>query len=66
MLQASYLAGLSTSLLLQGFLNTSFSDTYYQLAQRHAEVPRMTPKQAEALQVGSQQAALCAHRSLLL
>jgi len=31
----------------QGFLIVYLNDTYYQLAQRHPEVPRMTAKQSE-------------------
>ncbi|KAK9822768.1 hypothetical protein WJX74_006847 [Apatococcus lobatus] len=33
----------------QGHLATSFSATYYELAQRHADVPKLTKKQEEAL-----------------
>lgn len=33
----------------QGFLSTPLTSTYYELAQRHAEVPRMTALQREAL-----------------
>lgn len=33
----------------KGYLAVCFSDTYYQLAQRHPEVPRLTPLQWEAL-----------------
>ncbi|KAK9840646.1 hypothetical protein WJX81_006750 [Elliptochloris bilobata] len=33
----------------KGFLSTNLNSTYYELAQRHAEVPRMTTKQREAL-----------------
>ncbi len=35
-------------LCLQGFLSSPYTATYYKLAQRHAEVPRMTEKQYEA------------------
>lgn len=35
--------------MLQGYLATSFSATYYELAQRHADVPSLTKKQEEAL-----------------
>ncbi len=34
---------------MQGFLSTPLTSTYYELAQRHAEVPRMTALQREAL-----------------
>ena len=36
---------------LQGFLSSPYTATYYKLAQRHAEVPRMTEKQYEALRL---------------
>ena len=35
----------------QGFLSSPYTATYYQLAQRHPEVPRMTEKQREALRL---------------
>ena len=34
-------------LMIQGHLIVYLNDTYYQLAQRHPEVPRMTPEQTE-------------------
>ena len=37
--------------LAQGFLSSPYTATYYQLAQRHPEVPRMTEKQREALRL---------------
>ena len=42
---------LSLSLCLQGFLSSPYTATYYKLAQRHADVPRMTEKQYEALRL---------------
>ncbi|KAK9862136.1 hypothetical protein WJX84_008907 [Apatococcus fuscideae] len=33
----------------QGYLSVNYSATYYELAQRHPEVPRLTEKQKEAL-----------------
>ncbi|GBF87480.1 taurine catabolism dioxygenase [Raphidocelis subcapitata] len=33
----------------KGYLSVNFSDNYYHLAQRHAEVPRLTPAQLEAI-----------------
>ena len=36
-----------TRALPQGRLIVYLNDTYYQLAQRHADVPRMTPRQTE-------------------
>ena len=33
----------------QGFLSVNLNSTYYELAQRHAAVPRLTPAQREAL-----------------
>ena len=38
-------------LSLQDYLSVSYADTYYQLAQRHAHVPRLSQKQQEALRV---------------
>lgn len=35
--------------LLQGYLSINFSGTFYELAQRHSDVPRLTEKQKEAL-----------------
>ena len=32
-----------------GFLSTSYNATYYELAQRHPEVPRLTDLQREAI-----------------
>lgn len=34
---------------MQGYASVHYSGTYYELAQRHPEVPRMTPKQLEAI-----------------
>lgn len=34
---------------LQGYLSIAYSATYYELAQRHPDVPRMTEKQKEAV-----------------
>lgn len=42
---------------LQGFLTTTFNDSYYQAAQRHAEVPRLTAAQLDALEAYRQAAA---------
>lgn len=36
---------------LQGYLSVNHTGTYYHLAQRHSYVPRMTPKQRQALAV---------------
>ena len=36
---------------LQGYLSCSYADTWYQLAQRHGHVPRLTDKQREAIRV---------------
>ena len=33
----------------QGFLSVNLNSTYYELAQRHAEVPRLSAQQREAL-----------------
>ena len=33
----------------EGYLSTSYTATYYELAQRHAEVPRLTNLQREAI-----------------
>ncbi len=33
----------------EGYLSTSYNATYYELAQRHHEVPRMTDLQREAI-----------------
>lgn len=32
-----------------GYLSTSYNATYYELAQRHSEVPRLTDLQREAI-----------------
>ena len=37
--------------MVQGYLSVNHTGTYYHLAQRHAYVPRMTPKQRQALAV---------------
>ena len=34
----------------KGYLSTSYNATYYELAQRHAEVPRLSALQEEAIQ----------------
>ena len=34
---------------MQGYLSVAFSATYYELSQRHPEVPRLTEVQKEAL-----------------
>lgn len=36
---------------MQGFLSSPYTATYYRLAQRHPDVPRMTEKQYEALRL---------------
>jgi hypothetical protein len=36
---------------VQGFLSSPYTATYYELAQRHAEVPRLTAAQKEALRL---------------
>jgi hypothetical protein len=36
----------------KGFLSINYSDNYFLLSQRHAEVPRLTPAQYEAMEVG--------------
>jgi hypothetical protein len=34
-----------------GHLSINYSDNYFLLSQRHAEVPRLTPAQYEAMEV---------------
>lgn len=34
----------------QGYLSSPYLPTYYELAQRHPEIPRLTEKQQEAIQ----------------
>jgi hypothetical protein len=36
----------------QGHLAINYSDNYFLLSQRHAEVPRLTSAQYEAMEVG--------------
>ena len=48
---------LSCSCLVQGYLSVNFSDNYFRLAQRHPEVPRLTPAHLEAMQLFTQLAA---------
>jgi hypothetical protein len=35
----------------KGYLSVNFSDNYYLLSQRHAEVPRLTEQHYEAIRV---------------
>jgi hypothetical protein len=35
----------------KGYLSVNYSDNYYLLSQRHAEVPRLTPAHYEAMEV---------------
>ena len=48
---------LSCSCVVQGYLSVNFSDNYFRLAQRHPEVPRLTPAHLEAMQLFTQLAA---------
>ena len=48
---------LSCSRVVQGYLSVNFSDNYFRLAQRHPEVPRLTPAHLEAMQLFTQLAA---------
>ena len=43
--------GSEASMAAQGFLSSPYTATYYTLAQRHPEVPLLTPKQHEALRL---------------
>jgi hypothetical protein len=45
---------LLTRLYHQGYLSVNYSDNYYLLSQRHAEVPRLTEKHYEAINVFNQ------------
>jgi hypothetical protein len=36
---------------MQGYLSSPYLPTYYELAQRHAEVPRLSGKQVEAIRL---------------
>ncbi|KAG2482423.1 hypothetical protein HYH03_018658 [Edaphochlamys debaryana] len=35
----------------KGYLSVNYSDNYYRLSQRHADVPRLTPEHHEAMQL---------------
>ena len=42
---------------MQGYLSVNFSDNYYFLSQRHAEVPRLTELQLQAIKLFNELAA---------